>query len=226
MVNQPPPYDPNYGQQPPQQPAPDYGQAQQVPDYGQQQPPPQAPAYGPPPGGQLPPPAYPAPQAGFTSPPNLGGPRRPGGVAGVMALFFIMAGVTVATLILAIVEYLDFQQYTYPDDSLWSLTWFFAMALDAAKILGLILAGVMVAGGKDGARILGAFVAGAVFQNAISTVFNGGIMFFDYGHVNATSVLSFIFHLILSAAAIVTVVLCVGRPLSRWFATKVLGRTV
>lgn len=231
MVNQPSPYDPNYGQQP-QQPGPEYGQQQPAPDYGQQQPPPdygqpQQPAYGPPPpGGQLPPPAYPVPQAGFTPPaPHLGPPRKPGAVGGLMALLLVMAGLTLGGIILTIIDYIDYGSYRYPENSLFSLTWYFGVGLDVVLLLCLILSGVMVAGGKDGARVFGAFAAGAAFPGAISAAFGLALNYFEYGHATFLGVLAFLVNLLLTAAAIVVILLAVGKPVSRWFAQKVLGRT-
>ncbi|MEV0647319.1 hypothetical protein AB0I28_18825 [Phytomonospora sp. NPDC050363] len=216
MVNQQPPYDPDYGQQHPQQ-VPDYGQQQSAPDYGRQQPGP----YGQfQPGGQLPPPAFAAPQPGF-APPVTG--HRPGGVGGLMALFFVLAGLQLGRLIFVIIEYVDYERYRYPEDSLLALGWYFDLALDGARVVCLILAGVMVAGGKDGARVFGAFVAGTVLQGAIGTVVNLSLAFFDYGNAHFQGILAFVFALLLVAGSIVVIAIAVARPVSRWFAQRTLG---
>jgi len=221
MVNQPPPYDPNYGQQP-QQPGPEYGQQQAPgPEYGQQ---PQQPG---PEYGQLPPPAYPVPQPGFApGPPHPGPPRKPGAVGGLMALFLVMAGLMLGGMIIAIIDYIDFGNYRYPEDSLFSLIWYFGIGLDAVLLVCLILAGVMAVGGKDGARVFGAFTAGAVFYGSINSVVNLAINYFEYEHATFMGVLGFLFNLLLVIASIVAILLAVGKPVSRWFAGKVLGKTV
>lgn len=212
MVNQPPPYDPNYGQQPPQQ------------QPGQQQPAPGP--YGPPqPGGQLPPPAYPMPQAGFTSPPNLGPARKPGGVGGLTAMLFVVAGLQLVDVIIGLISLLDYWHASIEAHTA-QLAWIVGMGFDVVKVAGLVLAGVMVAGGKDAGRILGAFVAGAALQGGFGVAVAQIGYLIDYEiSLSLSGVLTIVVGLLTAGAAIVVLVMAVGRPVSRWFAEKVLART-